>query len=190
MFPNLSLPLNITLTVLIAIAAIWTLFLITDLIFVMFFKTVLKKHAKGMTVILNAKYENTKKLYEIFKNYKVPVDRKLIDTLEKIDPKTFGDQSTKECELARTALSYLRDEASFISNKNRELLEKPDFMIAKNNVLELDTQYRSNVAMYNADVLGYNYWISFLPCRFIFKMFKVKKKELIAQHIACAVIFL
>ena len=180
MFPSLPLALNITLTVIIAIIALWVLFLITDLLFVLFFKTILKKHAKAMTVILNAKFENTKKLYDLFQAYEIPVEEKLLDVLKNIDTKDFDRQDTKEGTEARTMLSYLRDEATFITNRNKSLLDKPDFAIARNNVLELDTQYRSNIAMYNADVLGYNYWISFLPCRFVFKIFKVKKKEIIA----------
>ena len=180
MFPSLPLALNITLTVIIAIVALWVLFLIVDFLFVLFFKTILKKHAKAMTVILNAKFENTKKLYDLFQTYEIPVEEKLLDVLKNINPADFDRQDTKEGTEARTMLSYLRDEATFITNRNKSLLDKPDFAIARNNVLELDTQYRSNIAMYNADVLGYNYWISFLPCRFVFKLFKVKKKEIIA----------
>ncbi len=180
MFPNLPLALNITLTVIIAVIAIWFLFLIVDLLFILFLRMVLKKHGKAMTFILNAKFENTKKLYDLFATYGISVEPKLLETLNGINPADFNRQDTKEGTEARTMLSYLRDEANFISNRNKELLEKPDFVIAKNNVLELDTQYRSNIAMYNADVLGYNYWITFLPCRFVFKIFKVKKKEIIA----------
>lgn len=180
MFPQLSEGLNITLTILIAVVGVWILFLIVDLAFVFFFKTILNKHAKAMTVILNAKYENTKKLYAIFQSYNIQLEQNVIDILNKINPDDFNRQDTKEGTEARTMLSYLRDEATFISNKHKELLEKPDFAIAKSNVLELDVQYRSNIAMYNADVLGYNYWIRFLPCRFIFLMFKVKKKDIIA----------
>ena len=180
MFPQLSEALNITLTIIVAVIGVWILFLIVDLAFVFFFKTILNKHAKAMTVILNAKYENTKKLYDIFQSYNIPIEENLLTILNKINPNDFNRQDTKEGTEARTMLSYLRDEATFISNKNKELLEKPDFVIAKNNVLELDVQYRSNIAMYNADILGYNYWIRFLPCRFIFLMFKVKKKEIIA----------
>ena len=180
MFPQLSEALNITLTIIVAVIGVWLLFLIVDLGFVFFFKIILNKHAKAMTVILNAKYENTKKLYDIFQSYNIPIEENLLAILNKINPNDFNKQDTKEGTEARTMLSYLRDEATFISNKNKELLEKPDFVIAKSNVSELDVQYRSNIAMYNADILGYNYWIRFLPCRFVFKMFKVKKKQIIS----------
>lgn len=179
MFNQLPQALNITLTVIIIIILVWVAFLLVDLFFVLFFSTILKKHSKGMTVILNTKYENTKKLYELIQSYKVDINEKLLVELQNIDLNAFNQHDSEEAEKTRNILSYLKDEAMFVANKNKELLEKPDFQIAKNNVLELDVQYRSSIAMYNADVLGYNYWISFLPCRFVFKLFKKKKKNII-----------
>ena len=73
----------------------------------------------------------------------------------------------------------LRDEAMFIASKNSFLEKHDEFRIAKRNVLESDNVYRINIAMYNADVLGYNYWIGFLPTRYIYKILKVKRKEII-----------
>ena len=180
MFKNLNQPLNVTLTIIVVAAIIWVAFLIVDLLFVTFFSHILKKHSKGMTVVINAKYENIKKIYTLFVKYEVPVEEKIISILNGIDTKTFSKHDTLEAENTRNYLSYLKDEANFIANRNKDILEKPDFQIAKGYVNELDMQYRSNIAMYNADVLGYNYWISFLPCRFIFKMFKFKKKNIIA----------
>ena len=180
MFKDLPQALNITLTILIGVAALWVLFLIIDLLFVGFFHHILKKHTKGMTVVMNAKYDNIKKIYGLFEKYEVPVDQKNLDALNNIDPASLSKHDTKEGEDTRNILSYLKDEANFTANKNKDILEKQDFKSAKTYINELDVQYRSNIAMYNADVLGYNYWISFLPCRFIFKLFRVKKKNLIA----------
>lgn len=179
MYPQLSDGLNITLTIFTSIAIAWVVFLIIDLLFFGFFRTVLNKHSKGMTLILNTKYENTKKLFDLMQKYNVPIEEKVLTALKEVNPQLFKVHDTEEAEKERNLLSYLRDEASFIANKNKEVLDKPDFQLAKSNILELDAQYRSNIAMYNADVLGYNYWISFLPCRFVFKIFKVKKKKII-----------
>lgn len=180
MFKNLSQPLNITLTIIVGIAIAWVLALIVDLLFVGFFSSILKKHTKGMTVVVNAKYENIKKIYSLFEKYGVSVEERILDALKNIDVEALSKHDTLEGENVRNVLSYLKDEANFIANKNKEVLEKPDFQAAKQYINELDVQYRSNIAMYNADVLGYNYWISFLPCRFIYKIFKVKKKNIIA----------
>ena len=172
--------LQITIYVLIGIAVVWVLLLILDVIFVSSFLTILKKHRHAMTVILNTKYENLKKVFNIMDQYGVEIDNKLLCNLNDINVSIFNDVDSKECEAVRGTLSYLKDEIMFIANQHEELNQEKDFLFAKNNVLEADVIYRSNVAMYNADILGYNYWISFFPCKFIFKLLKFKKKEIIS----------
>lgn len=179
MYPQLNEALNITLTVITSIVITWFALLLINLLFFFFFRTILKKHSKAMTVILNTKYENTKKLFELMQTYEVEVEEKVLTALNSVDPKTFKNHDDKEAEETRAILAYLKDEANFIASRNKEKLDKADFQLAKANVLELDSQYRNNVVMYNADVLGYNYWITFLPCRFVFKIFRVKKKKII-----------
>ena len=179
MYNGLPETANVIFTVITIIALVWVALLLFDLFFVFFFSTILKKHSKAMVVILNSKYENTKKIYEIIQSYQVRIDDKVLQELNNIDISAFSKPDSEEGEKVRNILSYLKDEAMFVANRNKDLLNKPDFQIAKNNVLELDSQYRTDIAMYNADVLGYNYWISFLPCRFVFKLFKVKKKNII-----------
>ena len=60
----------------------------------------------------------------------------------------------------------------FVVNQHPDLTNDPEFVQVKNNIIESDSIYRNNVTMYNADVLGYNYWIRFFPCKFIFKLFR------------------
>lgn len=100
--------------------------------------------------------------------------------LNGIKAQDFSEPSSENFDKSKNSLSYLKDEVMFIANQNPDLNSSLDFVQAKNNVLDSDAKYRSNVVMYNADVLGYNYWIRFLPCRFVFKMFKVKKKQIIS----------
>lgn len=179
MFHSLDTWLNTLLTILVVIGGILLLLLILDLIFVGSFKTILKRHNKTMNVILMAKYDNIKTVMSVLDKLQFQVDPKMTSTLSAIDPKTFVEQDTPECKKAREDLTYLRSEIFYICRKNPSLEKDEEFVIAKNNILEMDTVYRSTVAMYNADALGYNYWIRFMPFRWVFLLFKVKQKELI-----------
>ena len=172
--------LQITLIVVAGIIAIWILLLVVNLIFVGSYNAIFKKHKKAMTVILYTKLENMKKIFSIIKQSGIKVDEKLTDMLNGIGENDFVEPSSSEFDKSKNTLSYLKDEIMFIANQNEDLNNNLDFVQAKNNVLESDSMYRNNVVMYNADVLGYNYWIRFLPCRFVFKMFKVKKKQIIS----------
>jgi hypothetical protein len=178
--PDLPQWLIIVLIVVGSLIAIWILLLIVNLIFFGFFNSVFKKHKKAMTVILYSKLENMEKLFAILKQSGIKIDGRLTKMLSEINVEDFQEPNMDKFEKSKNTLSYLKDEIMFIANQNPDLNTNPDFVQAKNNVLESDAIYRSNVVMYNADVLGYNYWIRFLPCRFVFKMFRVKKKQIIS----------
>ena len=108
------------------------------------------------------------------------IDPKLVEKLNSISEKDFEEPGSAQYINANNTLSYLKDEVMFVANEHSDLVSSNEFNQAKKNVVEADALYRNNVTMYNADVLGYNYWITFLPCRFVFKTFRLKKKELIS----------
>lgn len=172
--------LKITLIVIASIIGVWLLLLAVNLIFVGSYLTIFKKHRKAMVVILYTKLENMKRLFAIVRQSGVEVDNRLVVLLNDIREVDFDNPESQACEKSRNTLSYLKDEVLFLVNRNNDLQNDVDFIQVKNNINESDMQYRNNVTMYNADVLGYNYWIRFAPCRFIFKMFKVKKKDIIS----------
>ena len=39
--------------------------------------------------------------------------------------------------------------------------------------------YRKNCGIYNSDIVGYNYWVNLLGYRYLFKLFRLKTKDLI-----------
>lgn len=170
---------NILISIAIYIVAAFLLLFVANLIFASWFKNILKKHSAGMSVTLNAKFDNLKKLFEIMKKLNVPIDQKYIDTINSIDINSFKHQWTDECRKSREKLTYLRDEALYIARSQKNLEKNNEFITAKNNVLEMDAVYRNIVACYNADVLGYNYWIRFLPFRWFWLLIRAKLKDLI-----------
>ena len=172
--------LIITLIVIAGIIGLWLILLAINLIFVGSFSTIFKHHKKAIVVILYTKLENMKKLLSVLNQSGVKCDSKISNTLSSINSSDFNEPGSEQFIKSKNALSYVKDEIMFVTNENQELNQDPEFITYKNNVNDADTQYRNNVIMYNADVLGYNYWIRFLPCRFIFKMFKVKRKEIIS----------
>ena len=172
--------LRITLIVIAAIVGVWLLFLMVNLLFVGSYLTIFKKHRKAMVVILFTKLENLRRLFAIVRQSGVDLDNRLIALLNDVREEDFEDPASQACEKSCNTLSYLKDEVMFATNGNEDLNNDQDFIQVKNNILEADKIYRNNVVMYNADVLGYNYWIRFLPCRFIFKLFRVKEKQIIS----------
>ncbi len=172
--------LKITLIVIAGIVALWLLLLIVNLIFLGSYLTIFRKHKKAMVVVLYTKLENLKKIFSVIRQSGIDIDKKLTEMLNAISEKDFMEPGSEQYMNANNTLSYLKDEIMFVANENPDLLNNPEFLQAKKNVQESDALYRSNVVVYNADVLGYNYWIRFLPCRFVFKIFRAKKKQIIS----------
>lgn len=179
MFDILEPWLNTLLTIITVVGAIMVLLLVVDLGLIGTFRAILKRHNKAMNVMLMTKYDNIKKLIDVLDEIGCSVDVRLKKTFASIDTKLFISQDTIECKQVRDKLTYLQSEIFFLSRKNTFVENNDKFNVAKNNIIETDVVYRNTVAMYNADVLGYNYWIRFLPYRWLFLIFKIKEKELI-----------
>ena len=173
-------PYEIVIIVIASIIGLWLLLFFVDLIFVLGFFRIFKKHKKAITVVLYTKLENMRKLFSVMKQSGIKIDDRLVKILNEVNENDFADPSSAEFDKSKNALSYLKDEIMFLANQYPDLNYNIDFIQAKNNISESDLIYRNNVTMYNADVLGYNYWISFVPCGFVFKLFKLKKKQIIS----------
>lgn len=165
--------------IILGILAFYVLLLIIDLIFVFTFKIILRKHERGFAVILATKKENIKKMMDLMRSRGVKIDNQYHVMLNEINPHDFDHQDTKECKKARDTLSYLNDVILKPLLDSEKLINNPEFELAKSNITEQDRIYHRYVAMYNADILGFNYWIRFWPWRYIFILLDIKTKEII-----------
>ena len=180
--PEVNMPKEIAIPLIIvgSIFGVWLLLFIVNMIFLGSYLAIFRKHKKALIVILYDKLDNIKKMMMTMKQSGIDVDNRLIAIANDISENDFLEPGSKQYNKSRDLLSYLKDELMFISNKHPELNDIPEFVQSRNYIIESDNFYRNSVLMYNADVLGYNYWVRFLPCRFIFLMFHAKKKETIS----------
>ena len=172
-------PLEIILIILGSILVVYLALVGVGLSFFFTFNGYYKKHKKGLEVVLNMKLENLKRIVDIFKTNKIAISNDLKQKLDSIDKNVFEDLESDECKKARDDLSFIRDELFFTASKNEHIQVNEEYLLAKENILEQDVVFRKYLAMYNADVLGYNYWQHFTPTRYIFLIFRVKEKEII-----------
>lgn len=163
----------------VVIGIVVLVFILMDIIFVGVFNRIFKKHSKGMAVVLNVECDNILHLYDVIKNSGIEIPESIIELVCSIQRNDLNNPGSEACNKAHKNLTYIRDELLYAARYHKELDNNEEFLLAKENTKQLDVQYRSTVAMYNADCLGYNYWISFLPTRWIWKMLKFKQRELI-----------
>ena len=105
------------------------------------------------------------------------LDKKQVEVLNNFDLKRIETQDGEDAKLAREELTSLGEFLVMTATANEASLNNEEYQNVMANINELDKVYRQHLMMYNADVLGYNFWINFFPTRFIFKILRFKKKD-------------
>lgn len=171
---------EITLLVVGITLGVILLFIATDVTFILIFRKIFKKHNTALGLMLHVKYDNTKKLIDCLNKNGVNVPYKYVEIINQIETESFMNQELPSCLEARNNLTYLRNELVLLTNSSEALSKNNELKKAKEAITEMDANYRQLIAMYNADVLGYNYWINFLPTKYIKYIFKLKEKQIIS----------
>ena len=179
MFKNLDKPLNITLTILVIAAGIFVLLLLTAIVFSSIFARHLRRDKKGLMVIVTTKYGYLKRVYEIAEKIGGELEPDIKEALNYFNLINLQDPTSNACRETINKLTFLRNEMDFLQRKDVIYTKHEEFLRAKSSVEEMDVVYQRAITNYNNDISGYNYWIRFMPVRFIFLMFRIKTKDII-----------
>ena len=161
----------------IVLVIIYILILIVSISFVWSFASIMSHHSHDITVILTNKRDNFIKLANLLSNSGVKLEKKQVDSLHNFDLKRIEKQDGEDAKLAREELTSLGEYFILTATANESSLNSEEYFHISSNINELEKVYRQHLMMYNADVLGYNFWINFFPTRFIFKILRFKKKD-------------
>ena len=161
----------------IAIAIIYVLIVIVTVSFVWSFASILSHHNHDLTVILTNKRDNLIKLASLLSGAGIKLDKKILEGLHNFDLKRIENQDGEDAKNAREELTSFSEYLLSIDTINTNLNNQEEYIKTLENINELESVYRHHLLMYNADVLGYNFWINFFPTRFIFKIFRFKSKD-------------
>ncbi|HHT66997.1 MAG TPA: hypothetical protein GX010_02055 [Erysipelotrichaceae bacterium] len=166
--------------VVIALLVLYLLIVIFDVIFVCSFRSMLSRHDHDLFMNLANKKDNIEKLIPLLNSKNVKTDKKKVEALVNFDLKRVEHQDGEDAKLAREELASLSDYFLALCRDNKEIKSLDEFILIENNLNELTTLYVNHVVMYNADILGYNFWISFFPTRYIYRILKIKSKNIIS----------
>lgn len=150
-----------------------------NLAFVNVFLKKFNEHNRALSITLVQKHEMINFLLKLITKSGVEIDSKLIQTLEDIDIKDYDKIGSDKFEAARNSLALLKQELLGISKGIDTLLKNSEYKNIVSSLTMIDDQIRYLIVSYNADVIGYNYWINFRPYVYIFILNGVQKKEII-----------
>ena len=175
----MELALIILRNIAIAIVGLYAVFLVIDIIFVVSFSSILSHHGRDLFLVLTNKKDNLDKLATLINKHNIKVDKKQADALANFDLKVIETQDGEDAKKARELLTSISEYFMYVARDNDKVMNDSEFELISGNVEESEKLYRQHVVLYNADVLGYNFWISFFPTRFIYKILKLKPKDII-----------
>ena len=102
---------------------------------------------------------------------------------EELSPKM--DESLKRLTLTErlTVKAYLMKASQtllYFAESNEKVKNDKEYQILKKSLLEIDQNHRKALALYNADALGFNYWIKVWAFRPIVRLAKFSEKEIVS----------
>ena len=173
----MKLFLYIVLNTVVVIAALYLLIIVVSVSFVASFSSIMKHHTHDLTVILTNKRDNLVKLADLLLLKGVKLDKKKVEDLGAFDLKRIETHDGEDAKQARDELTSYNEYFLAVYDQCNINDEQGECQKVIENIYELEKVYRHHLMMYNADVLGYNFWIAFFPTRFIYKIFRLKSKE-------------
>ena len=161
----------------IALVGTYLVFVLLDVIFVISFSSILSQHDHDLSLILTNKKDNLDKLVALLNKHGVKLEKKKVEDLANFDLKAIEHQDGEEAKNARDLLTSLSEYFLYAARENEKVTNDPEFEEIANNIDEQEKIYRQHLVLYNADVLGYNFWIEFFPTAFIYIILRLKRKE-------------
>lgn len=143
------------------------------------FEKRIDKRMHAINVILAQKYDLLILMAKIFKKYRVKLPTEFEEELSpsmdsNLKTLTLTERLTVKAYLMKTSQSII-----YYAEQSEVIREDNDYLVLKRALVELDDNHRKVAALYNADAMGYNYWIHVWYLRPLSKLSKFKDKDLI-----------
>ena len=170
---------GILIFILLILGGVYLLTLIVNLIFVISFSNMMRRDNRGIRVSLSAKLDILRKAQEVILANGLKLTEKCTKSLKYLDSEDFLEAQKEEFATSTEELAMVEKEVSGILFSSRKLAKNDEVELIKSLLKDINESLKTSTMAYNADVLGYNYWVRFPPCIFFFLLFKVKLKKTI-----------
>lgn len=167
----------------IVFGAILFIYLLSVLVFFEMMKRFSKRiefQLDAVDVLLAQKYEVLRLVGKLFKKHNVALPSEFEEELAPHFDERLKEVTGTERTTIRSYLLKATQAVLYYGEQDKALAANPDYISLKKPLTEVDKDYRKAVNIYNADVLGYNYWINVFAWRWVAKAAKMKKKDVMA----------
>lgn len=134
---------------------------------------------RSIDVLLSQKYDVLVLVARIFKKNHVQMPSDFEDELSpnmegNLKKLTLTERMTIRSFLMKTTQTIL-----YYAAQNPSISEDNEFLVLKRSLLEIDENYRKAITLYNADAVGYNYWIGMKVAYPLRKLGHFEEKQVI-----------
>ena len=147
--------------------------------FAIAFKFKVDKRAISISLLIAQKYDMVTGMINEYKIHNINVPKSVYQNIE-------GNREVDIAKLDKQTIEKILDTFTQTSYQLKLIADNTDILVKSNKYQELSDSldqineiYRLNIAIYNSDVTGYNYWVSFKGYRYLLKLFKLTKKEIL-----------
>jgi len=136
----------------------------------------LKKKVRGLNVITSEQAELLLSLSRVYGNMGVGLGEAapLLEELEECD---FESKNVEVVFSNVRKIKSASGRLAFIAQSNPALKEDQNYLSLVETLADLDRNHRQCVALYNADIAGFNYWINVPTTRWFVWILGFRKRE-------------
>jgi hypothetical protein len=167
------------LIVISVIAGVYVFGFLVNISFIAIFCRKLDQHKRALNIVLKQKYDAEGKIISLMEKNNIALEDDIKRIYEGIDHDNFQSLDTLNSYKDRTSLSYIKQSLLSAAKEEENFLKNMEYQSNMNIITNCDEQFRYLVAAYNADILGFNYWVRFKPYRYFFLINKVETKNII-----------
>ncbi len=140
----------------------------------------MERNLAAIDVLIVQKYDMLRLIGKMFVKFEIPVPTEFMLHVRPKFEETLLDIGSAERAVIKSFLMRTAQSLFYYGEINQALAQHPEYIAIKENYAEIDRQYRHSVVLYNADVLGYNYWSHLFWFRWVAKVRKMIDKEIIS----------
>lgn len=166
-----------TLIAFSGVALVYLLFFFIVLIFIFNFSKRLKKRREALRLLLAQRKDITLALYRKIGEQNIKVPLAVQHKVSELSNKEIGLFNHYEIFEYGPELEKVSKIVFELADANKTLRKSEEYLQFVKELGELDEIKRQHIAIYNADINGYNYWIKLMSYRRILKRLGFHEKK-------------
>lgn len=171
---------TVIISIVASLVGLYILAFIAALLFALHFQKKIQKRSNIINMLISERKDAINQIIKFAEKNDLEIKqihKKNISRLERINDFQKLEKKDRDTRI----LDFLYSSSTIVSICSTvESINKSDtFQELLLTFNDVEGIYRKNCGIYNSDIVGYNYWVNLLGYRYLFKLFRLKTKDLI-----------